>query len=90
MPGKENVPADVLSRYGHDAPVVVAPMATHAMDDPECARVMTDWIRVMAPHLTLSHCVDAAVQALQAGRSLSPLSCRKCKKLHLDEGTWAA
>ncbi len=43
----------------------------------------------MAPHLTLQHCVDAAVQALLAGRSLSPLTCRKCKKLHLDEDTWA-
>ena len=63
LPGKENVPTDVLSRYGAKA-VDVELAGSHDPASPATAAVLEDWLRVVAPKLTLQACIASATTAL--------------------------
>ena len=62
----------------------------HAVDDRTVSSVLVKWLAVVAPHLTLQSCVDAAHAALRSGRSLASLLCLACSALHLDAGAFAS
>ena len=65
IPGKDNIPADVLSRYGRESPL---PDFEPVYDttDVSLKPVFDDWFRVFAPHLSLERCALAARRSLQA------------------------
>ena len=61
IPGKENIPADVLSRYQ----VAPAPATQlHDLADVNVATVVSKWLAVVAPHLQLQTCIDATRASL--------------------------
>ena len=63
-PGKKNVVADVLSRYGVDGVFVSTASAMFSMGDSSVRRVVHEWLSVVAKDLDFDACVTAAVEAL--------------------------
>ena len=63
-PGKKNVVADVLSRYGVDGAFDSTANATFSMGDSTIRRAVQQWLSVVAKHLDFDACVTAAVEAL--------------------------
>ena len=63
-PGKKNVVANVLSRYGVEGAFESTPNATFSMGDSTVRRVVQTWLSVFAKHLEFDACVTAAVEAL--------------------------
>ena len=61
----------------------------HAVDDRTMLLVLLKWLVVVALHLTLQSCVDAALVTLHSDRSLASLQCSACGALHLDAGVFA-
>ena len=58
LPGKDNIPADILSLYQHFKPVV-DPVAMHDIDDVTLHPYLQDWLRLFAPPITLAQCITA-------------------------------
>ena len=63
-PGKKNVVADVLSRYGVDGVVEATASACLSLGDNSVRCVVYEWTSVVAKHLDFDACVTAAVEAL--------------------------
>ena len=63
-PGKKNVVADVLSRYGVDGAFESTTNAMFSMGNNTVRRVVQEWLSVVAKHLDFDACVTAAVEAL--------------------------
>ena len=63
-PGKKNVVADVLSRYGVDGVFETTASARFSQGDSSVRRVVYEWMSVVAKHLDFDACVTAAVEAL--------------------------
>ena len=63
-PGKKNVVADVLSRYGVDGALESTANATFSMGNSTVRRVVQEWLSVGAKHLDFDACVTAAVETL--------------------------
>ena len=63
-PGKKNVVADVLSRYGFDGAFESTANSTFSMGDSSVRRVVHEWLPVVAKHLDFDACVTATVEAL--------------------------
>ena len=82
LPGKENIPADVLSRYQH-AREPVDMVAMHDKDDVTLHPCLMDWLRLFAAPHSLSACITALRQAGQ--NTLHAVPCRKCNMLQLDK-----
>ena len=57
-PGKKNVVADVLSRYGIDGVVEATASAEYSLGDSSIRLVMYEWLNVVAKHLYF----DALIQ----------------------------
>lgn len=53
LPGKDNIPADILSRYQHSKPTV-DPVAMHDLDDVTLHSYLQDWLRLFALPITLA------------------------------------
>ena len=53
LPGKDNIPADVLNRYQHSKPAV-DPVAMHDIDDITLHPCLQDWLRLFALPVTLA------------------------------------
>ena len=63
-PGKKNVVADVLSRYGVDGVFESTDTASFSLGDSNVRCVVCEWMSVVAKHLDFDACVTAAVEAL--------------------------
>ena len=63
-PGKKNVVADVLSRYGVDGVFESTTNARFSLGDSSVRRVVCEWMSVVAKHLDFDACVTAAVEVL--------------------------
>ena len=63
-PGKKNVVADVLSRYGVYGVVEATASACFSLGDNSVRRVVYEWMSVVAKHLDFDACVTAVVEAL--------------------------
>ena len=63
-PGKKNVVADVLSRYGIYGVFETTANARSSLGDSSVRCVVYEWISVVAKHLEFDACVEAAVEAL--------------------------
>ena len=63
-PGKKNVVADVLSRYGVDGVFESTANARFSVGDSSVRRVVCKWMSVFTKHLDFDACVTAAVEAL--------------------------
>ena len=63
-PGKKNVVADVLSRYGVEGTFESTANAMFSMGDSTVRCVVQEWLSVVAKHLDFDACVTAAVEAL--------------------------
>ena len=63
-PGKKNVVADVLSRYGVDGVFESTASARYSISDSSLKRVVHEWMSVVAKHLDFDACVTAAVEVL--------------------------
>ena len=58
--GRENVAADVLSRYGHQSAVQEEHVARYDTSDVSLHAFLRTWLQVVAPHLQLEDCLLAA------------------------------
>ena len=63
-PGKKNVVADVLSRYGVEGAIEVIASAWYSLGDSIVRHAVYEWLNVVAKHLDFDVCVTAAVEAL--------------------------
>ena len=63
-PGKKNVVADVLSRYGVHGVVEATASAHYSLVDNSVRRVVYEWMSVVAKHLDFDAYVTAAVEVL--------------------------
>ena len=61
-PGKKNVVADVLSRYGVDGVFESTTNARFSLGDSSVRRVVYEWMSVVAKYLYFDACVTAAVR----------------------------
>ena len=53
LPGKDNIPADILSYYQRHKPAV-DPVAMHDIDDITLHPCLQDWLRLFALPVTLA------------------------------------
>ena len=68
VPRKENVAADVLSRYGwHVEGADGLHTGSYSLADATVARAVRDWLGVVAKHVSFDECVGAASEALSCG-----------------------
>ena len=63
-PGKTNVVANVLSRYGVDGVTETTASAWYSLGNSSVRFVVYEWLSVVAKHLDFDACVTAAVEAL--------------------------
>ena len=63
-PGKKNVVADELSRYGVDGFVKATASAWYSLGDSSVRHVVYAWVNAVAKHLDFDACATAAVEAL--------------------------
>ena len=68
MPGKDNVAADVLSRYGqHGDGADGLHTGLSSLADATVSPAMRDWLGVVVKHVSFDECVGAASEALLCG-----------------------
>ena len=90
VPGVDNVPADVLSRYNqHVENESGQPAGRHSLADVSVARAVRTWLSVVASHVDFDECVAAAVEGLSRGLPLASFGCTKCGASHMDLGQYA-
>ena len=66
--GKENVAADVLSRYGqHVDGAGGLHTGLYSLADAMVSRAVCDWLSVVAKHVSFDECVGAVSGALSCG-----------------------
>lgn len=86
-PGVENIPADILSRYGMSVDEGGnVPTTLHRLADPSVEAHVREWLCVVASHIKFAECVTGAVEALSRGLNMASYPCNKCGGAHLDVG----
>ena len=61
----------------------------HALHDPVVLAAVEDCLKVVAPHLDLSGCIDSINTALSSGCPVVGLACKRYSRQHLDSGEYA-
>ena len=91
VPGRDNVAADVLSRFGFERDEVgTSPAARYDAGDASLRGTLVDWLHCVMPHVNFDMCVAAARTGLAASRTLKSLCCKKCHAVHLDTDDFAS
>ena len=83
-PGKENVPADVLSRYAQHVEGESGDGVLHDMTNADVDFAVRTWLRVVAPHLDFERCVASVADGLARGFPVASGPCSKCGITHAD------
>ena len=60
-------------------------MAHITLQDPVVFAAVEDWLKVVAPHLVLTGCIEAMKTALSSGHPVVALACKRCSRQHLDQ-----
>ena len=63
-PGKKNVVADVLLRYGVGGAMEATASAQYSLSDISIRHVIYEWLNVVAKHLDFDMCITASVEVL--------------------------
>ena len=85
VPGKKNIPADVLSRYAqHVEGEVAKGGALHDITNADVEFAVRAWLSAVAPQLLFDKCVAAVADGLARGFPVASGPCKKCGATHAD------
>ena len=59
------------------------------LQDPIVFAEVEDWLKVVAPHLVLTGCMEAMKTVLSSCGPLVALALKRCSRQHLDHGEYA-